>query len=243
MRLIMLTFLIAFVSGLALAELPEKSPREKSGAVKSVTDRKQAMMAKSPVTPAREKLAIRFAKANHTELAGLLQSLKAMDRTHYLTAIWEVARDAERLGRLRERNDDRYESSLKIWKLDSRIRIEAARFSMEQTESTEQKLRQLMLARREARLEFLRMDRKRSQARTDRIDEQIATLASDPEKAVTTEIDRLRRSLAARAGKRAESVPPRLRKSQPTIRNTSARRATPAGKEASATKSRSRNTP
>ena len=110
------------------AKPESKSPRSKSdrAAVAKAAEqrraaqremarkKKQALMAKTPVTPAREKLALNFAKKHHRELAAILQSLKSMEQTHYKTAIWEVARDAERLGRLQQRKDERYEPSLSL---------------------------------------------------------------------------------------------------------------------------------
>lgn len=213
-------------------------------------NKKQALMAKTPVTPAREDLALSFAKKHHRELAGILQSLKSMEQTHYKTAIWEVARDAERLDRLQQRKDERYEPSLRIWKLDSRIRLEAARFSMNQSEGTEKKLSQLMLARRKAKVAFLKIDRKRSQSRTDRLDEQIESISSDHEQAVAAEIDRLRRSLAARGRSGAQSAVPRTKKtaakstaSEAAVRNASATRTIPTPKEDSVAKPRSKSSP
>lgn len=273
MRLILLTSLMAIVASLAQADPPEKttggkpaaekpakSPRSKAdraAAAKAAEQRrvaqreaarkkKQALMAKTPVTPGREKLALNFAKKHHRELAAILQSLKSMEQTHYKTAIWEVARDAERLGRLQQRKDERYEPSLRIWKLDSRIRLEAARFSMNQSEATEKKLSQLMLARRKAKVAYLKIDRKRSQARTDRLDEQIESISSNHEQAVAAEIDRLRRSLAARGRSGAQSAAPRTKKpaaSQPTIRNASATRAIPTDEKSSVAKPRSNSSP
>lgn len=241
-----------------------KSPRSKSDrapAAKAAEQRraaqretarkkKQALMAKTPVTPAREKLALSFAKKHHRELAAILQSLKSMEQTHYKTAIWEVARDAERLSRLQQRKDERYEPSLRIWKLDSRIRLEAARFSMNQSEFTEKKLSQLMLARRKAKVAFLKIDRKRSQARTDRLDEQIDSLSSNHEQAVAAEIDRLRRSLAAQSRSGAQSAVPRTKNpaakpnaSEPAVRNASATRTIPTREEGSVAKPRSKSSP
>ena len=233
-----------------------KSPRSKSDravAAKAAEQRraaqreaaqkkKQALMAKSPVTPTREKLALNFAKKHHRELAAILQSLRSMEQTHYKTAIWEVARDAERLSRLQQRKDERFEPSLRIWKLDSRIRLEAARFSMNQSEATEKKLSQLMLARRKAKVAFLKIDRNRSQARTDRLNEQIESFSINCEQDVATEIDRLRRSLAARGRSGAQSAAPRTKKpaaSQPAIRNASTIRTLPTQKKSSVAKPRS----
>lgn len=202
----------------------EKPDNENRGSQRAVATKKRVPPASTPVTPEREQLALVFARKHHRELADLLVGLQATDRTHFEDAVREVARDAERLGKLEQRDEARFSASLRIWKLDSRIRLEAARFSMGQSEETEQKLRQLMLSRQKAKLAYLKLERTRARTRTDRLDEQIETISADPEQAVSTQIDRLRKSLAARGRTRAKSTdsrpvntPARI----PTVQNVS----------------------
>lgn len=228
-----------------------KTAEDRKAAARAAAARKRAALAKTPLTRDRENAALRFARSHHRELAKLLYGLKKTDPQHYLTAVRELARDSERLGKLEQRGDDRYDVSLRIWKLDSRIRLEAARFSMGPSDKTESKLRELMLARQDARLEYLNLERDRSQSRVSRLDEQIETLTADSEKRITAEIDRLRRSLAAKGRTRAQSSQPRSKKpttsvptvSVPTVRNASSTRAQPPRKETPKKETRSKDSP
>lgn len=262
MRPILLTLLIGVLVGAAAADPPEKStrgakPAAKSGesdkrvaqrasAQRAAAAKKRAEFAKIPVTPEREELALRFARKHHQELADLLSGLKSADQTHYENAVREVARDADRIEKLGQRDRERYQASLRIWKFDSRIRLEAARFSMNQSEETEKKLRRLMASRQKARLAFLKLDRDRAKTRVNRISEQIDTLATNPEERITAEIDRLRKTLAAKGRTRAQLASPRLKKptsGKPTIRNASETRVQSSRKETPVKGTRSKDTP
>jgi hypothetical protein len=256
-RLILLTLLIGTLVGAAAADPPVKpsrgaKPSAKSGdsdkraSQRAAAAKKRADFEKIPVTPEREELALNFARKHHPELADLLSGLKAADRTHYENAVREVARDAERLGKLTLRDRERSQVSLRIWKFDSRIRLEAARFSMDQSDETEKELRKLMSARQKARLAWLKLERERATTRVKRIGEQIDTLARNPEERITAEIDRLRRTLAAKGRSRGQSASPRSKNpatAKSTVRNASKIRVQPARKEAPVKGTRSKNTP
>jgi hypothetical protein len=219
-RLILLTSMIAILAGAALADPPKRSTRgsseakktrgsqteEKRAALRAAAAKKRAELARVPVTPQREKLALGFARKYHRELADLLSGLKSADRTHYENAVREVARDADRIEKLGQRDRERSLASLRIWKYDSRIRLEAARFSMNQSEETEKKLRRLMAARQKARIAFLKLDRDRAKTRHQRLDEQIDTLATNQEERITAEIDRLRKGRDRLASSRIRLV-------------------------------------
>lgn len=260
MRLILLTSMIAILAGAALADPPETPTRgsseakktrnsqteEKRAALRAASAKKRAELARVPVTPQREKLALGFARKHHRELADLLSGLKSADQKHYENAVREVARDAERLAKLSQRDKERYQASLRIWKYDSRIRLEAARFSMDQSDETEKTLRLLMASRQKARLTYLNLERERATTRVSRLDEQIDTLATDPEKQITAEIDRLRKTLAAKGRTRAQSASPHSKKpatAKPTLRNASESRVQPSRNKAPVKGTRSRDTP
>ncbi|MFP6763998.1 MAG: hypothetical protein VB858_10275, partial [Planctomycetaceae bacterium] len=187
--------------------------------------RKKAALNRLPVTEQREKLALKFAGQHHPELAALLNGLRETDQTHYENAVREVARDADRIGKLEQRQDGRFTPSLRMWKLDSRIRLEAARFSMNQSPETEAELRNLMLDRQTARLRFLQSERQRLRSRLKGLNEQITVASGNPEGAVNAELNRLRKILAAKGRNRLQSTKPRRIKTtdtDPVIQNASA---------------------
>ncbi len=68
-----------------------------------------------PVSEAAEKIsALGFARAQHPELATLLDALRRSNQPAYQAALRDLSRDAERLNKLAERDADRHQLSLRI---------------------------------------------------------------------------------------------------------------------------------
>jgi hypothetical protein len=157
----------------------------------------------APISKERETVAVRFARKHHPELAELLEGLRKStrksDKRNFEVGLRALTRDAERLGKLAERKDDRYAISLDLWKLDSRIRLEIARLSMLPGEDFEPRLRPLMEERQKTRVRMIRLERKRLAERVAKYDEQLKTLQSEPDKLIGSEIERLRKLVALRA--------------------------------------------
>ena len=270
-RLILLTLMFALLAGTAAADPPAEPTRvtkpapesvaaeksevertaQRASAAKTIGAKKRAELSSVPVTPEREERALNFARMHHRELADLLSGLKGADQKHYENAVREVARDADRIGRNEQRDPERHEVLVRIWKFDSRIRLEAARFSMDPSEETEKKLRHLMISRQKARLACLKLDRDRAKTRHQRLDEQIDMLAANPEERINAEIDRLRKTLAAKGRARTQSASPRSKNpapskptvKKPTVKNASDIRAQPPRKESPIGGTRSKDAP
>lgn len=153
------------------------------------------------VTPAREARALAFAREHHADLANLLGRLKKADPQAYEKALREVSQHTERLSKLRETDAERYESSLRVWTLDSRIRLLAARSTMSNDPGTAGELRELLRERQNVRLELFQLERDRLQARLNRIEGQIQQLQSDPELAVENDFARIQREIKAAANR------------------------------------------
>ena len=145
-----------------------------------------------------EKSALKFASEHHPELADLLQALRKSGKAQYQAALSELARDSERLAKLADRDRDRYGPSLSVWKLDSRIRLEMARFAMSEDPARETRIRELLQQRHEARRSLLQLDRKRTAARAAKIDEQLAALGDVSKERATVEFERLKKSVAGK---------------------------------------------
>ena len=97
-----------------------------------------------------------------------------------------------------ERKDDRYPVSLELWKLDSRIRLEIARLSMSPDQNFEPRLRPLMEKRQAARVQLVKMELQRTTERLAKFDEELKTLQSGSDGLVGSEIERLKKMMAAR---------------------------------------------
>lgn len=174
-----------------------------------------------PLSKAREENAIRFARKHHPELAELLVGLKRSDSENFQAGLHELARDAERLGKLAERDLDRYDVLLRSWKLDSRIRLEIARLSMSPDEDFEFRLRPMMEERQAARIQSLRLEEKRLSERLARTKEQLKNLESNPTELVSSEIARLRKLIGSRT--RAKGSRPQTSKDTAATRQRTSR--------------------
>lgn len=117
-------------------------------------------------TPEREAAALTFVRANHPELAGLLERLKDRRPHDYEKAVRDLFRVSERLALSREMFPVRYELELKQWKLTSRIQVLSARISMKRTPEQEQELKRLLAEQLEVRRELLDFNLEQAANRT-----------------------------------------------------------------------------
>ena len=150
----------------------------------------------------REQVAITFAQTHHPELAALLKRLKSTDKAAYRKAIRDVFQTSERLVRLERNDPERYDRALRLWTLDSRIRLLAARSTMSSDPEIDDRLRKLLRERRQVRLAMLQWERERLEARLERIDDQIDRLKDDGDQAVNGELNRLKRAVRAKRSRK-----------------------------------------
>ncbi|NQV28897.1 MAG: hypothetical protein HQ518_31470 [Rhodopirellula sp.] len=187
-----------------------------------------------PISKEREEVAVDFAREHHPELAALLEGLRKTDTRNFQAGLRELTRDAERLGKMLERKDDRYRISLELWKLDSRIRLEVARMSMSPGEDFELRLRPLMEQRQAVRLQLTLLEHQRTAERLAKYEEQLKTLQSGSDELIDSEIERLRKLAVSKT-----RVKPRPQKPHDTTSTTAK-----AKRESSVTKaSRPKNLP
>lgn len=200
--------------------------------VSSFADDKPASRKQSPAVSAEplsdtaEKTALEFARAQHPELASLLDALRRSNQPAYQAALRDVSRDAERLNKLAERDADRHQLSLRIWNLDSRIRLEIARLSMSSDAEVESRLRPMIEERQAARLALLDFDYQRQKERLDKLSEQLTATRQSSADRVAAEIDRLQRLIASRsktrkaASKSSRTRPTTRAKASPAAEKT-----------------------
>lgn len=158
--------------------------------------------AKSVVTESREEAALDFAKANHPELAELLERLRTGDRTAYDKAIREIAATNERLEKFRGSDPERYELSVRNWTLDSRIRLLTARLTMSDDPELRSEIESLLRDRQQGKLALLRLERKRLAGRLEKLDAQIDQAERDQAASIEQELARIDRTVKAAAKNR-----------------------------------------
>lgn len=162
-----------------------------------------------PVSPEQEPVALEFAREHHRELTGLLEQLKRTNPQRYENAIADLFRTSERLSRLQERVPERYESELKIWKLNSRLRLLAARASSTgESDEIRQEMKQLILERNRIRAAQLEADRERLEARLERMSEMIGRLRNESEQVAERDLERLLRAARTRRPSRPNKTEP-----------------------------------
>ena len=170
-----------------------------------------------------EQKAFAFVKEHHPELIKLLQVLKRQQRPAYDRVVRDLAADSERLNRIQERLPDRYDLALAAWKLDSRIQLLRARWSMDESERIERQIRELL----EQRLANLLQQQEKEHARqverlektrrtVERLQMSIAKLKENPQDVIEGDLKRFRRE--AESARLAAA-----RKAQGRTRKTSAR--------------------
>ncbi len=156
------------------------------------------------VTPEREAAAQTFAKLHHPELSKLLAQLKESNPAGYEQAVRDLFRTSERLARSQSRTPDRYEADLAMWKLDSRIRLLAARTAMGDSEETRAKLKELILQKGELQLRQMEAERDRITARLEKLNASIENVTARRDEAAERELDRLLNSARSRAPQKGQ---------------------------------------
>jgi hypothetical protein len=160
----------------------------------------------------REMLAVAFAQQHHPELADLLVGLRNSRPDDFSKAIRELDRTRERLERQREIDPGRFSLLLREWQLDSRVRLLAARMTMGETRELESELRSLLRERQDVRLQLLIYDRDKSNARLQKLDEQIAEYVESRDVSLDREFDKIKKNAEAR--KRSLSKAPADRRTE-----------------------------
>jgi hypothetical protein len=136
--------------------------------------------APAAVDPEQETAALEFAGRHHPELVELLASLKQSNSQEYARAIRELFRTSERLALVREKDPQKYDLELQAWKLQSQIRLLAARLTMAPDPALEQELRDAVVAKSEIRLQLLQHERDEVASRLQKLDASLETLRKSP---------------------------------------------------------------
>lgn len=143
------------------------------------------------ITPQRERVVLKFAKQHHAELANLLQHLKEMDEKKYDSAILELSRTYDRLERTRSRSQERFQTDLALWKIDSRVKLLVARSIRGMEDETRQQIQELLLQRNVIRLKQYTEERDRLKNRLSRIEEQVEELKQHGESLAEQDMERI----------------------------------------------------
>ena len=154
----------------------------------------KAHAAATKITPEREAAAITFAGENHPELATLLTNLKQNNPTEYRAAVAELDRIVERLAAMKQKNPQQHDSELTHWKMDSRIRLLAARLTMSDNPAIEAELKAAVREKVELTLAERKAERERLQKRVEKLDQTIGELTTKLDDVAEKEFAAVKRS-------------------------------------------------
>jgi hypothetical protein len=153
-------------------------------------------------TPQREAAALSFVRQHHPELGDLLTQLKAGNQREYQRVINELFNTSERLAQSQERDPLRYELELQAWKIDSRIRLLAARMAMNESDLLEAELKELLVERLDVQLEQQLLERQRVTTRLEKLDASIERIRkqreNEAQKSLTKLLEGIQKSRPAR---------------------------------------------
>lgn len=99
-----------------------------------------------PFSPEREAKALEFVRRHHPDLNPVLQRLKGLNRTEYEQAIRELYQTSERLAAMKPLDETLHGLMLEAWKVDSEIKLLAARYSVaaQKDPTVEARLKELL---------------------------------------------------------------------------------------------------
>ncbi|MDB5334659.1 MAG: hypothetical protein JWN70_278, partial [Planctomycetaceae bacterium] len=155
------------------------------------SNQKVAAKNNQEMTPEREQSALDFVEQNHPKLAKLISLLKTSNPKEYQRALKELYRTSDRLAGIRTKDPARYELELDAWKLQSHVRLLAARMTMEDDPEIEQELRGMLKKKAENQLKLLQNERESLQARLKQVETQIERSSKSQDEFVQQEYDRL----------------------------------------------------
>ncbi len=174
----------------------ENSKKQSRAAAKSMLN-PAAASGEKPGAAAEfsEAETLAFAREHHPELADLLANLKQMNTKEFHKALRQLNQARQRLVRIERTSPAKYELALAGWKLDSRIKLLAARMTMSDDPMLEDELRKLVRERQEVRINELKSEKTQLTQRLGKVENLLQQLESDREKSLQSEIDRIKQGL------------------------------------------------
>lgn len=180
-RLVLRAMLIAIAMQLILASDLHAAAQDSPNS--SAPPRRRPAAARR-ISAEQEQAVREFVRQHQPQLAEVLAHLESSRPFEYQRAVRDLNRHRERLAQWRSRDPQRYELELKLWKLESRAHLLAARISMADQQQLEQQLREVLAEQVETRLEIHRRDYDRLLQRKGRLEKQIELLEGRREEIV-----------------------------------------------------------
>lgn len=152
----------------------------------------------------RENLAFDLVRTHHPELGSLLRPLKRLRPRQYEAAIRELSRVSERLSQIQQRQPERYEVELAIWKSKSRIQLLTAQLQMSpDDDQLREKLRSAIAEQMVSQRQLYEIEKARVTQRLEFLNAQLEKMDGD----LDTLVDQRLRSIDPLQKKPAKTRP------------------------------------
>lgn len=183
-----------------------KKQEEKKRSADDKDKRKEKESDRKPKEPTRKDKANQtppdvtaFVREHHPEIEKYLKELKKNSPQLYRRGVSEIARNANRLEALKARNPELHQQMLEIWKIESRIKLAAARFALTENEKFKIELESLVEKRLELQKTRLYSERERLEERLSKLNTQIESFESTKDDMAKKRIDQYLRRFKTQA--------------------------------------------
>ena len=192
---VLFTCLCANTMHSAFAQESKAETPKKRGSKQTLTSKgSDVATRKNPFSKQQQEDALAFARENHPELVPLVKQLTKTRRADYLRALRDLESASTRFGRLKERlSPEKYERQLAVWKLDSRIRLQLAKWSVKKDPQIEADVKKSLAERNAIQQQQFEDELARVKERQARLKSLIQNLQT---KGVDAEWKRLSNSVA-----------------------------------------------
>ena len=182
----------------------EKKSAEKNAddEIKSAEKPQKTKGKEFSMTPEREAAALTFVQQHHPELTRLLEHLKNKSSVEYARAIRDLFQTSERLAKVRERDTQRYELELQLWKTKSRSDLLAARLQVKESPKLRDQLQQALADKEDAQIRLLELERDRLAERLKALEANIQARNAGKQESVEQRLKQVTKSALDRKKKR-----------------------------------------
>ena len=141
------------------------------------------------VTEQRKTELTAFVDTHHPELKELLTKLeKRKKKKPYRQAMEGLDKAVKKLEGIKRRSPKRYESSLALWKIESRIKVAGAQVKLKDTEENRDNLKSLVTELVDFKIQQLKNDREQASKRLKQLETKIGEAEANRQQSIDKRI-------------------------------------------------------
>ncbi len=176
----------------------------------SVVARAQETAAPKTITLTTEQqaAALGFVALNNPDLMPVLNHLRNTNRPEYDKGLAQIYMANERLGKMSKDDAERHDVELRMWIVNSRLTLLAARMSVSNAPTMNDELKQLVREEVEVKSDLLNLDYKRDLAKLEKLKNEITRLKVGRDKEVDTRVAELKKEISRTKQKPIDKIAP-----------------------------------